>query len=356
MEYNKLKKLLTTISFLVLIALLYFAPKMFNSYVIRILNLAAIYVILALSLNLTNGFTGLFSLGHAGFMSIGAYTTALFLMDAKTKNMNFYMYDIWEPLRDISLHVIPSLLIGGLFAAAFAFLIGAPTLKLRGDYLAIATLGFGEIIRVIFTNSHSITNGALGLKGIPNVTNLWWNWGIAIVVIILIKNILSSSYGFAFKAIRDDEIAAESMGINIFKYKIISFTISAFFAGIGGGLLAILLSTIDPLMFRFVFTYQFLMIVVIGGLGSITGSVISGVLITIMMEVLRFVEQPMHLGPLIIPGIPGMRMVIYSLVLLIVILFYQKGIMGTNEFSWKWILKKLRLEKLIKEEAAEQNA
>ncbi len=353
MEYNKLKKIFTIAAIFILITFLYLAPTFFNSYIIRILNLAAIYVILALSLNLTNGFTGLFSLGHAGFMSIGAYTTALFLMDPKTKNMNFYMYDLWEPLRGISLHFIPSLLIGGFVAAFFALLIGAPTLKLRGDYLAIATLGFGEIIRVVFTNAHSITNGALGLKGIPNVTNLWWNWGIALVVIFLIKNILDSSYGSAFKAIRDDEIAAESMGINIFKYKLLSFSISAFFAGIGGGLLAILLSTIDPLMFRFVFTYQLLMIVVIGGLGSITGSVISGVFITVMMEVLRFVEQPMHLGSLTIPGIPGMRMVIYSLVLLMVILFYQQGIMGTKEFSWKWLLRKLKLEKLIKEEAAE---
>lgn len=353
MEYNKLKKILTISSFFLLIALLFFARNFLNDYAIRILNLSAIYVILAVSLNLTNGFTGLFSLGHAGFMSIGAYTTALLLMSEKTKKMNFYMYELWEPLQGITLHLIPSLLIAGTIAAFFALLIGIPTLKLRGDYLAIATLGFGEIIRVIFTNSHSITNGALGLKGIPGITNLWWNWGIAVVVIIIVRNILNSSYGFAFKAIRDDEIAAESMGINIFKYKLLSFTISAFFAGVGGGLLAILLSTIDPLMFRFVFTYQFLMIVVIGGLGSLTGSVISGVLITIMMEVLRFVEQPIHIFSLTTPGIPGMRMVIYSLILLFVILFYQKGIMGTNEFNWKWILKKLGMAKLIKEEAAE---
>ncbi len=353
MEFNKLKKILTFSSLILLIALLFFATNSLNDYAIRILNLSAIYVILAVSLNLTNGFTGLFSLGHAGFMSIGAYTTALFLMSEKTKKMNFYMYDLWEPLQGISLHLIPSLLLGGILAAIFALFIGAPTLKLRGDYLAIATLGFGEIIRVIFTNSHSITNGALGLKGIPGVTNLWWNWGIAALVVLIVKNILDSSYGFAFKAIRDDEIAAESMGINIFKYKLISFTISAFFAGIGGGLLAVLLSTIDPLMFRFVFTYQFLMIVVIGGLGSLTGSVISGIFITIMMEVLRFVEQPINIGSFVIPGVPGMRMVIYSLVLLFVILFYQKGIMGTNEFNWKWILKKIGLGKLIKEEAAE---
>ena len=351
MEFKQLQRILTIAGLLCFIGLLFLATNTLNDYAIRILNLAAIYVILAVSLNLTNGFTGLFSLGHAGFMSIGAYTTALLLMDSRTKTMNFYMYDLWEPLQNINMHLIPSLIFAGMMAAVFSLVIGIPTLKLRGDYLAIATLGFGEIIRVIFTNSHSITNGALGLKGIPGVTNLWWNWGIAVIVIVIIKNILQSSFGFAFKAIRDDEIAAESMGINIFKYKLLSFAISAFFAGVGGGLLAILLSTIDPLMFRFVFTFQFLMIVVIGGLGSITGSVISGVLIAVMMEVLRFVEQPMNFGIIMIPGIPGMRMVIFSMILLFVILFYQKGIMGTNEFSWKWILRKLGLGKLIREEA-----
>lgn len=221
MEYNKLKKILTISSFILLIALLFFASNSLNDYAIRILNLSAIYVILSVSLNLTNGFTGLFSLGHAGFMSIGAYTTALLLMTEKTKTMNFYMYDLWEPLKSINLHLIPSLIVAGLLASFFALLIGIPTLKLRGDYLAIATLGFGEIIRVVFTNTHSITNGALGLKGIPGVTNLWWNWGIAVLVIIIVKNILDSSFGFAFKAIRDDEIAAESVGINIFKYKLL---------------------------------------------------------------------------------------------------------------------------------------
>ena len=351
MEYKKLQRYLTIGGFILVLALLFGATQTLNSYAIRVLNLSAIYVILAVSLNLTNGFTGLFSLGHAGFMSIGAYTTALMLMDSNIKSMNFYMYDLWAPLQNANLHLIPSLILSGCMAALAALFIGVPTLKLRGDYLAIATLGFGEIIRVIFTNAHSITNGALGLKGIPTVTNIWWNWGIAIVVILIIKKILNSSFGFAFKAIRDDEIAAESMGINIFKYKLLSFTISAFFAGVGGGLLAVLLSTIDPIMFRFVFTFQFLMIVVIGGLGSLTGSVIAGVLITVMMEVLRFVEQPINLGFIAIPGIPGMRMVIFSLILLFVILFYQKGIMGTKEFDWKWILRKIGLGKVIKEEA-----
>ncbi|SMB94669.1 amino acid/amide ABC transporter membrane protein 2, HAAT family [Desulfonispora thiosulfatigenes DSM 11270] len=343
---NKKIKYMLTFGTLLLAALMIFlADNYLDDYSIRILNLSAIYVILGISLNLINGFTGLFSLGHAGFMAIGAYTVALLTMSPSTKEMNFYMYSIWEPLANIQLPLFISLIIAGVLAAFVALLIGLPTLRLRGDYLAIATLGFGEIIRVIFTNTTTITNGALGLKGIPMQTNLWWNWGLAILVIFIMKNIINSSFGKAFKAIRDDEIAAEAMGINIFKYKVLSFMIGAFFAGVGGALLAILITTINPIMFRFLLTFQVLMIVVIGGLGSITGSVISGVLITVMMEALRVVEQPLNLGFMVIPGIPGMRMVIFSIMLLAVILFYRKGIMGTKEFNWDWVIRKLHLAK-----------
>ena len=346
MEQNKRLKTLLTIGALVLFALfLFWADNYLDDYKIRILNMSAIFVILGLSLNLINGFTGLFSLGHAGFMSVGAYTVALLTMSPEVKEMNFYMYEIWEPLLHIHLPLLPSLIAAGIVAAFIAFLIGLPVLRLRGDYLAIATLGFAEIIRVIFTNTHSLTNGALGLKGIPQTTNLWWNWGIAIIVIFILKNIINSSYGRAFMAIRDDEIAAEAMGISLFKHKLLSFMIGAFFAGVGGALYGIIISTIDPLAFRFTLTYQVLMIVVIGGMGSLTGSVIAGVLVTVMLELLRAVEQPMNFLFLQIPGIPGMRMVIFSLILLFVILYYRQGIMGTKEFNWDWVIKKLGLDK-----------
>ena len=205
--------------------------------------------------------------------------------------------------------------------------MGRPVLKLTDDYLAIATLGFAEIIRVVFTNLQSITNGALGLKGIPATTNVWWSWGMAILTILLLKYLMKGSYGIAFKSIKDDEIAAQAMGINLFKHKIMSFTIGSFLAGIGGGLLGNLLGTIDPNMFRFPLTFNILLIVVLGGLGSIKGTTIAAVIITIMMEALRFLDESINLGFISFEGIPGMRMVVFSVLLMAVVIFRKEGLL-----------------------------
>lgn len=318
-----------------LFGLVFFANESLDNYKIRILNLCAIYVVLALSMNLVNGFTGLFSLGHAGFMAVGAYTTAILTMPPSVKSMNFFMVPMIEPLG--SMQELPffwALLIAGLISALVGLLIGAPVLRLKGDYLGIATLGFGEIIRVIFTNTQSLTNGALGLKGIPATTNLWWSFGVATVTVILIASLINSSFGRALKAIREDEIAAQSMGINLFNHKVLSFAIGAFFAGIGGGLLGNLLGTVDPSQFKFVLTFNILLIIILGGMGSITGSIISAFIVTIAGEALRFLDESMTIGSLYIPGIPGMRMVVFSALLMIVVLFFRKGLMGTNEFAW----------------------
>lgn len=327
----KRNTILTIAAIIVLFALMIIANNVLDSYILRILNLCAIYTILGLSMNLINGFTGLFSLGHAGFMAVGAYTTALFTMPLATKEMNFFMAPLISPLNKFVLPFLPSLLVAGLLSGFIAFLIGAPVLRLKGDYLAIATLGFGEIIRVIFTNTQNITNGALGLKSIPLSTNIWWSFGLAFVTAVVLLSLINSSYGRAFKAIREDEIAAESMGIYLFKHKIWSFVIGAFFAGIGGGLMSNLIGAIDPLMFRFTTTYNILLIIVLGGMGSITGTIISAFVITIAQEGLRFLDEAMIPG---IPALPGLRMVVFSILLMAVVLFFRNGLMGTREFSW----------------------
>ncbi len=338
---------LTIISLLVFIVFIFYAHFNFDAYKLRILNLCAIYTVLGLSMNLINGFTGLFSLGHAGFMAVGAYTTALLTLPVATKTQNFFLKPIIEPLSKIVLPFFPSLLIAGFLTAFIGFLIGAPALRLKGDYLAIATLGFAEIIRIIIINAQRVTNGALGLKGIPATTNLWWSFGIAIFTIIFMILLIDSSYGRAFKAIREDEIAAESMGISLFRHKVLSFTIGSFFAGIGGGLLGNLLGTIDPALFKFTLTFNILLIIVLGGIGSITGTVISAFIVTIAGEVLRFLDQSINLGFVVIPGITGMRMVVFSLMLMLVVLFYSHGLMGTSEFNWDMIIDKLSAKKLL---------
>lgn len=336
------KSLLTIMTIILAVVLLWLAQTFLDDYKKIVLILAGINVILAVSLNLINGFTGQFSLGHAGFMALGAYTTALLTMPPEVKSMNFFSTPLWGPLQNITLPFILALFIGGLIAAAFGLLIGFPVFRLKGDYLAIATLGFAEVIRVVVVNAKSITNGALGLKGIPPITNLYWAWGMAIFAIIFIMRLINSSYGLALKSINMDEIASEAMGVNLFKHKMLAFGVSSFFAGIGGGLLSGLLGTVDPTQFTFLVTFNILLIVVLGGMGSITGSVLAGLFITIIMEWLRFVEAPISIGTLFIPGIPGMRMVIFSFLLILVIIYYQRGLMGTREFNWDAIFKVMR--------------
>lgn len=339
---QKIRKILSIVTLAAVAGLLYLFTIIFDSYQLRIVNLCGIYITLGLSLNLIYGFTGMFSLGHAGFMAIGAYTSALLTMSPQLKEMNFFLEPIVPWLANAEWSFLPALLMGGFLAAILGLLIGAPVLKLKDDYLAIATLGFAEIIRIIFTNTQNITNGPLGLKGLPPYTTIWWSWGIALVTILFMVYLFKGSYGRAFIAIREDEVAAETMGINLFRHKILSFTIGSFMAGIAGGLLAHLMGTIDPLMFRFTLTYNILLIVVLGGMGSITGSIISGIVITVMMEYLRFLDGPMDFGFFKTDGISGLRMVIFSVMLMAVILFFQKGLMGNREFSWDFLFRKKR--------------
>jgi branched-chain amino acid transport system permease protein len=311
-----------------------------GSFHLRIFNLCGIYIILALSLNLVNGFTGLFSLGHAGFMALGAYVSALLTMGPAQKEMNFFMTPIVPFLAKVELPFIPALIIAGLVAALAGFLIGTPVLRLRDDYLAIATLGFSEIIRVVLTNLQSVTNGALGLKGLPKYSTTYMVWFIAILSVVFMAALVNSSFGRACKAVRDNEIAAQAMGIHVARIKIESFVISSFMAGVGGALLGHLMNTIDPKMFTFNLTYNIVLIVVLGGNGSITGSFISAIVVTVSMEMLRFLDGPLNLVFVQTQGLPGLRMVVFSILLLLVVIFRQQGLMGKKEFSWDFLLKR----------------
>ncbi len=329
-------RILTLVAALIGLALLFAFDSMFDRFTMQIFKLCAINVILALSLNLINGFTGLFSLGHAGFMAVGAYTCALLAMSPEQKLANFVLQPIVPWLANVHLSFLPALLVAGLVAGVLGWLLGVIALRLRDDYLAIATLGFSEIIRVVLTNLQSITNGSLGLKGLPRYTTMWWAWGSAIIITVFLVLLIKSSYGRAFKSIRDNEIAAEAMGIDVFGMKVLSFTVSSALAGIAGGLLAHYLTTIDPKQFIFLKTFDILLIVVLGGVGSITGSVVAAVVVTVSMEALRFLDGPLNFGFFVTEGIPGLRMVFFSALLMIVVIFRQQGLMGTAEFSWDW--------------------
>jgi len=313
----------------------WWARATMDGYSLQILNLIAVNIILALSLNLIYGFTGMFSLGHAGFMCIGAYVCSILILSPEQKDMLFILGGAYDWVMAAQAPFFFAVIAGGLAAAVIGVLVGIPLLKLGDDYLGIATLGFAEIVRVLATNLTGITNGALGFKGIPAHVNLWWNAGWMLVTLYVIVRLLKSNTGNVLKAIRDDETAAKAMGIDVFRYKLLSFTVGSFFAGVGGALLASMLTTIDPKMFLFTLTFNVLMIVVTGGLGSITGSVLAGIGITVLLEWLRVVENPISFGDFEMAGIPGMRMVVFSLALILIILFRREGLMGMREFSWE---------------------
>lgn len=327
-------QILTLAALVVFAGFLIFAENTFNPYILRIMNLCAVYTIFAVTFNLIFGYTGQFSLGHAGFAAVGAYVAALLTMSPAKKATNFFLEPIIPLLADVEIPFLPAMVLAGLIAALIGSLVAWPALRLRGDYLAIATLGFSEIIRVLLVNMQPVTNGALGLNGIPDHTNLYWSWGAALVCIFFIKSLTSTSYGRAMRAIRDDEVAAEALGVSLFRHKMLAFFTSAFFVGVAGALWANLISTIDPKVFMFFLTYQIVGITVMGGMGSLTGSAIAACLYTIFLEALRPIESPFTIGSLEIPGIPGMRMVLFSVLLLLVILFYRRGLMGSQEFSW----------------------
>ena len=327
----------TLLSILVMLLgglLLWHADAFLGDYQIYIIKLIFINAILALSLNLIYGFTGMFSLGHAGFMAIGAYVAALCVLTPEQKEMMWILEPIMPPFDQLFTPFWIAVLAGGLVSAVVALFIALPVLRLGDDYLGIATLGFAEIIRVLLTNMTPITNGALGIKGIPEhatpVTCYIW----MLITLIVLARLLFGNFGNVLRCIRDNEIAADVMGINVFRYKVLSFCLGAFFAGVGGALLGSHLSTIDPKMFNFLLTFNVLMFVVAGGLGSLTGSLLGAGIITVLLEWLRILEEPMTIGSLEIPGVPGMRMVVFSLALLGIILFRREGIMVTRELTW----------------------
>lgn len=332
-------KLYTLLALLAAIAILAFlqANSTEYSYQISIMERSAIYAVVAVSMNLLTGFTGLFSLGQAGFMAIGAYTVAILTIPVNNRPSVYYVNGISPVIENLHCPFWLALIIAGLLAAAVAALIGIPVLRLKSDYLAIATLGFSEIIRAVLAAPQldRITNGSYGLKNIPGFPNLFVAFGLCALCILLMVLLINSSYGRAFKALREDEIAAQAMGLNLFRYKELAFVISSFFTGVGGGLLAIFMRSIEARTFSISLTYDILLIVVLGGIGSVTGSVLGAFLVTAGREWLRFFDNPLTIGSFEVPLFrSGFRMVIFSILLMVVVLFYRRGIMGSNEFSW----------------------
>jgi branched-chain amino acid transport system permease protein len=295
-----------------------------SPYFLQVLSLAGINIILAASLNLINGFTGQFSIGHAGFMAIGAYVSAfLSITYGEGIRSAFSFAPDWV---ENSVLLLAVLAVGALAAAIAGFLVGVPSLRLRGDYLAIVTLGFGEIIRVFILNIDAV-GGARGLGGMPRLANFFWIYVFAAATVAAVTRIVNSSFGRTLVAIREDEIAAEAMGVNTTRHKVISFVVSSAMAGIAGGLFGHYLMYLHTNSFTFIKSFEIIIMIVLGGLGSITGSVLGAVLYIVLTEGLRF------LPPVAGIQLAQYRMVFFSLLLIVIMIVRPQGILGHRELK-----------------------
>lgn len=351
MTMQKKKTIFTTVVLAALLAACVIVDLTLPSFhiAVTVIKKATVYALVAASMNLLNGFTGLFSLGQAGFMLLGAYAYGVLTIPVAKRASVYQYFDggaIQFSLPEIFagflgdgvggvVGMLAALLVGGILAALMAYLIGLPVLRLKSDYLAIATLGFAEILRAFFQWNAlgPITNGSNLLKSYPTFSKATPYVVLAGVMIAVILLLINSTYGRAFKAIRDDEVAAEAMGINLARHKRLAFVISSFFAGIGGGMMAMYMGTIAAAPFKSSLTYEILLIVVIGGIGSISGSVIASFLYIFSSEwLLRGLDSGEFLG-ISAPGLfkNGFRMAVFSVIIMVIVLFFRRGIMGDKE-------------------------
>ena len=345
------------ILFAALVAVLIYidATSLSVDMIVKVLQKGCVYAIVAVSMNLLNGFTGLFSLGQAGFMLIGAYMYSVFSVDNASREMVYSFSG--KPIINFQLPIIVAIILAGLAAALFSFLIGLPVLKLKSDYLAIATLGFAEILRTIiqWDKFGRVTNGSFPISQLntfkarladtvfAKMSFVVPFFIVEVICIGIIASLIHSTYGRAFKAIRDDEVAAEAMGINLAKHKMISFVISSFFAGIGGAMYAVFVGSTNAAPFTSALTYEILLIVVIGGIGSITGSILASFLYIASQEWwLRGLDSGTFMGITSPIFRNGFRLVVFSVIIMIFVLFFRNGIMGDREFSAIGIYKAIK--------------
>lgn len=307
-----MKSKLLLAGFILFSFLVSLGSRFINDYYLDITLGIGINIILAVSLNLINGYTGQFSLGHAGFMAVGAYTAASVTTFWGPGFLN--TFGTAKDLLGLPLLFLLALVAAGIFAAIVGFLVGVPSLRLKGDYLAIVTLGFGEIIRVIFQNIQAV-GGPSGMKGIFPYTNFFWTFSWAAVTVYVVLALVHSTYGRGFLAVHDDEVAAEAMGINTTRYKVTAFVIGSFFAGVAGGLYAHLKTFISPTGFDFMKSIDIVVMVILGGMGNTTGVVLAAILLTVLPEFLR--------------GFASYRMILYSLLIIVIMITRPQGL-----FTW----------------------
>ncbi len=315
---------LTILLYLLLFAaLLALAQRGLNNYYQRILAIIGIHIMLTVSLSLTNGYTGDFSLGIAAFMAIGAYTAALLTLPVTAKTTLISGLPLW--LKQTTLPFPVATVIGGILAAAAAAVVGTPVLRLRGHYLSVATLGLMVIVRVVANNWQTVTRGAKGINGLPAFTNIWWAYGWALLTIYVVWRLVHSPFGRAMMAVREDELAAAARGVRVFRTRLLAFVVSAFFAGAAGSLWAHQVTAITPSSFSFLITFNVIVMLIVGGTRSVPGAVTGAVLMTLVPEALRRLETALAVG-----GTPlyGLSQIFVAVAVTLIMIFRPQGLLG----------------------------
>ncbi len=316
----------------VMAVLAFGAPRVMGDYDQRILLLIALNSILVLSLGLGSGFTGVFSLGHVGFIGAGAYVSGILSLTAQQKaSLLPHLPDV---LKGVSLSFLPSTLAAGVFTASLAVVVGYPLMRLSGYFVSVATMGFLIIVNVVLINAADFTRGARTFTGVPLDTTLPWAFGWLAVTLLVLGRLVSSPLGRAMKAVRDDTIAASAIGVGVLRTRLLAFVIGAFFAGVGGSLYAHYLGSFSPNTFYFAMTMNLIAMLVLGGMGSLSGALIGVVCVSILSETLRSVERGFTLGPLTVPALFGASQIVLGFLFILIMIFRPKGIMGESELTF----------------------
>jgi branched-chain amino acid transport system permease protein len=335
-----LQRLLVPVSLLAVLAVALGATDLLaGDYLQRIVIIIGINVILVVGLNLSNGFTGVFSLGHVGFMAIGAYAASILTLPVHLKAVN--LPDLPGGLQALALPFLPATLLAGVLAMAVAFVVGLSLMRLKGAYISVATLGFLVIVQVILVNWDRFTRGARTFAGVPGYATIWNVWIWAALSIYVVWRIGASAFGRDMRAARDNEIAALSLGVSVLRSRLLAFCMSAFLTGVAGSLWAHFITSFSPKSFFFTQAFSIITMLVIGGLGSVSGSVIGVVLITGLSELLRNAERGFDLGAVHVPPIYGASQILMAVLFVLVIVFRPAGLMGGRELDVRGILRRV---------------
>jgi branched-chain amino acid transport system permease protein len=306
-------------------------PRLVNDYLVRVLIVMCINAVLVTSMGISNGFTGVFSLGHVGFVAVGAYVAGILSLPITAKHA--YLSDLPNWLASFSLSFLPATLVAGLSCAALAFVVGAPLMRLSGYYVSVATLGLLIIVNVVLINAVDYTRGARTFTGVPLQTTLPWAAGWLFVTLLVLSRIIYSPYGRRFRAVREDTIAAQAIGVSVLLTRLSAFMVGAFFAGVGGSLYGHYLGSFSPASFYMAYTFSLISMLVIGGMQSLTGAVVGVIVVTLASEVLRNLERGIDFGAFVLPPLYGASQIVLGVIFILVMIFRPSGIMGDRELA-----------------------